>query len=266
MALWRTVRVWGGKLFTSDPRGLKRKEVGNERHRKSWAGIILGAEEVNSKTFRKKRCWRGPRPGWNKWAVAWSWTKGGQTTLHCQGTPGSYGEPQKSLQESSRNHEVATANLPMRHNMSLELSSPRQGQQWKGAALQYWIPRRYKCNLEAGGFCETLARTPTQADTGWFIGELLNFPKAFAAPFSRVITYKTWRHSRGRQSAETPWVISNLEIIFFLKQPGWSTAVVSRTLPLIVSRGCKEMFLKLCWWQGRETWVLSFLTFYFAMY
>lgn len=168
--------------------------------------------------------------------------------------PASCREPQRSLWESSRKHEVATANLPTRHNLLLEPPSPRQDQQWKGVALQYWIPRRYKCNLEAGAFRETLHRQltscfaspSTQADTGWFIGELLNFPKAFIAPFARVITDKTWRHSRGRQSAATSWVISNLEIIFFLKQPGWSTAVVSRPLPLKISRGSKEMFLKLC--------------------
>lgn len=166
------------------------------------------------------------------------------------------------------------ANLPMRHNMLLELSSPGQGQQWKGVALQYWIPHRYKCNLEAGGFCKTLHRQltsslqvhpprPTQA------GLSENFYPSLRPSQPHLPGSSPTRHDviqRGRQSAETPWVISNLEIIFFLKQPGWSTAVVSRTLTLKVSRGRKEMFLKLWWWRGRKTWVLSFPTSYFAMY
>lgn len=50
---------------------------------------------------------------------------------------GSCTEPQQLLCESSRNPEVIMANHRTRHNMLLEMSSLKQGQQWKGVALHY---------------------------------------------------------------------------------------------------------------------------------
>lgn len=134
--------------------------------------------------------------------MACPWAKGGQeTTLS--------GHPQEAVEnDSSCSVKVLeTPRWPWQATQQdtvcyCRCQLPGRASNWKGWHYNTGFPTTTNTILKLTFFVRLhkqlnscFASTPTQTDTGWFIGWPSNFPKAFAAPFARVITYKTCSHS-----------------------------------------------------------------------